>query len=81
MVSGTTIAAASRASTTSPFWRRKLPSSTSERVTSSTKNGLPSAFAAMSACASAGSFAPPSSAPEIAATSVAASGWSVTRRW
>ena len=38
------VARASRASTTRPFSRRSVPSSSSERVTSSTKNGLPSAL-------------------------------------
>ena len=81
MLSGTAMAPASCASTTRPLSRLSVPSSSSDRVTSSTKNGLPSALAAIRALTSEGMSRVPSSAPLMSLISPAVSGWSVTRTW
>jgi hypothetical protein len=62
-----------------PSSRRSEPSSSSERVTSSTKKGLPSALAAMRLRRVSGISAVPRSEPVTAAISGADSGRSDTR--
>ena len=81
MLSGTATSASDRASSMRSPSRRRTPSSSSDFVTSSTKSGLPSALAVISADSSSGNADACRMAVAIAAMSWGLSAPSVMRRW
>jgi formate-dependent phosphoribosylglycinamide formyltransferase (GAR transformylase) len=82
MLSGTLTSASARASSTRPsVWRRRTPSSSRDFVTSSTKNGFPSALAAISSSSSEGSAALSSSDRVMACIAGADSACGAMRTW
>ena len=81
MLSGTVTSASAPASSTRPFFRRRTPSSSRDLVTSSTKKGFPSAFAAINSSNSAGSAVLSSIDPAMACIARCDSARGAMRTW